>query len=191
MKLLTSMTTPTLTAPGGDARSLLRGGFALWPPVAEQRRLLLLSDDETFWRNLLSAASEAGRELVRKRAAADLSRTLQLLKPGVVLLDLDSPAQAAWDAADFLLQDANSPPLLLLTSRSGQIDFRTAIQAGSLVDKCESPAKLLEIASLALESPEATHRERNAMQQVVVRWLKPCSWSAQGLPLRGFWGITE
>src|ERR1043166_4242990 len=110
MKLLTSMTTPTLTAPGGDARSLLRGGFALWPPVAEQRRLLLLSDDETFWRNLLSAASEAGRELVRKRAAADLSRTLQLLKPGVVLLDLDSPAQAAWDAADFLLQDANSPP---------------------------------------------------------------------------------
>jgi len=108
-----------------------------------------------------------------------------------VLLDLDSPAQAAWDAADSLLQDANSPPLLLLTSRSDQVDFKTAIQAGSLIDKRECPAKLLEIASLTLESPEPDHRQRNAMQKVVIRWLRPCNWSAQVIPLRRFWGINE
>jgi DNA-binding response OmpR family regulator len=116
---------------------------------------------------------------------------LGLLKPAVVLLDLDSPSQAAWDAADSLLQDANSPPLLLLTSRSDQVDFKTAIQAGSLIDKSECPAKLLEIANLTLESSDSEHRQLNAMQKLVIRWLRPCNWSAQVIPLHRFWGINE
>jgi DNA-binding response OmpR family regulator len=185
------MTTSTLALSAREERLLLRDRFAPCPPAADQRRLLLFSDDEKFWQILSTAACEAGRDLVRKRAAAGVPRTLCLLKPAVVLLDLDSPSQAAWDAADSLLQDANSPPLLLLTSRSDQVDFKTAIQAGSLIDKCECPAKLLEIANLTLESPDPEHRQRNAMQKLVIRWLRPCNWSAQVIPLHRFWGINE
>jgi DNA-binding NarL/FixJ family response regulator len=185
------MTALTFAPPDRDARLLLRDSFAVCPPAVERRRLLLFSDDENFWQSLLTAASEAGPELVRKRAAADVSRTLRLLRPAVVLLDLDSPAQVAWDAADSMLQEAKSPPLLLLTSHSGHVDFETAIQAGSLIDKSECPTKLLEAASLTLKSSAAAHRERSVMQKVVIRWLRPCNLSAEAIPLRRFWGINE
>jgi CheY-like chemotaxis protein len=108
-----------------------------------------------------------------------------------VLLDLDLPSAAAWDAADSLLQDDTSPPLLLLTSRNDQADFQTAIQAGSLIDKSERPARLLELADVTLESAASVQREQSAMQRLVIRWLKPCNWSAQVIPLRRFWGINE
>ena len=63
----------------------------------------------------------------------------------MVLLDLDLPSQAAWEAADWLLQEQNCPPLILLTARSGQFDLSTAIRAGSLVDKTIGPSQLLEV----------------------------------------------
>jgi hypothetical protein len=33
--------------------------------------------------------------------------------------------------------------------------------------------------------------ERNAIQRVVIRWLKPCSWSIPITPAHGVWGINE
>jgi len=185
------MKTLTPPQPAGAARLLLSDAFAASPSAAERQSLLLFSDDEMFSQELLTAASEAGRTLARKRGAADVPRTLRLLKPAAVLLDLDSPAEAAWNAADSLLQDANSPPLLLVTSRTDHVDFKTAVQAGSLIDKRERPARLLELANATLESSASEHRERNAMQRLVIRWLKPCNWSPQVIPLRRFWGINE
>ena len=158
--------------------------------LPQQRRLLVLSDDEEFWQGLLTAASDGGQKLLREHASAGAPGIL-LAKPAVVLLDLDSPSAAAWDAADSLLQDATCPPLLLLTSRSDQDDFKTAIQAGSLIDKSERPARLLELADVTLESPGSVQREQSALQRLVIRWLKPCNWSAQVIPLRRFWGINE
>src|SRR5260221_171381 len=80
-KLLTCMTTSTPALPASEARLLLRERFAPWPPVAEQRRLLLLSDDEKFWQTLLPAAGEAGRVLVKNRAAAAAPGPLRLSNP--------------------------------------------------------------------------------------------------------------
>ena len=111
------------------------------------------------------------------------------VKPGAVLLDLDPPS--AWETAESLLQDIQTPPLLLLTSRSDQIDFIAAIEAGSLIDKRAEPGRVLELAELAVDQSERTRRERSAMQQLVIRWLKPCAWSSHGVPLRRFWGINE
>jgi len=185
------MKTLTLPRPAGAARLLFCDAFAASPSAAEQKRLLLFSDDELFSQDLLTAASAVGRKLTRNCAAADVLRTLRLLKPAAVLLDLDSPAEAAWNVADSLLQDANSPPLLLVTSRTDHVDFKTAVQAGSLIDKRERPARLLELANAALESSASERRERNAMQRLVIRWLKPCNWSPQVIPLRRFWGINE
>jgi DNA-binding response OmpR family regulator len=187
----TMMTTLTLPSPVGALRLLPRDSFDAAPPAAAQKCILLFSDDDSFSQDLLTAASEAGRILARKRAAADLPRTLRRLNPAAVLVDLDSPVEAAWDAADSLLRDAGSPPLLLVTSRTDHVDFKTAIQAGSLIDKRERPARLLELANAALELSAYELRERKAMQRLVVRWLKPCNWSPQVIPLRRFWGINE
>lgn len=184
----------TLTLPPAPNPALLRlhdDSVVARAARPQQRLLLVLSDDEKLWRSLLTAASNGGQKLLREHPAADTPRILRLVKPAVVLLDLDLPSAAAWDTADSLLQDAACPPLLLLTSRRDQVDFKTAIQAGSLIDKRECPAKLLELADVTLELPGSDHREQNAMQRLVIRWLKPCNWSAQVIPLRRFWGINE
>src|SRR5262249_34889540 len=149
------------------------------------------SDDEDFSQNLRTAASRASRKLIRKSRTAAGPETLRLLQPAAVLLDLDLPSAAAWEAADLLLQNANSLPLLLLTSRSDEVDFKAAIDAGSLIDKCEPPERLLELVHTTLKSPGSTQRQRMAMQQLVIRWLKPCNWSPERAPRRRFWGINE
>jgi len=148
-----------------------------------------MSDDEKLWQGLLAAASDGEQELIRDHVADGAPRVLHLVKPAVVLLDLDLPSATAWDAADLLLQATDCPPLLLLTSRCDQSDFKSAIEARSLIDKSECPARLLQLADLALQSPFSARRERRATQQQVIRWLKPCNWWA--VPLRRFWGINE
>jgi len=152
---------------------------------------LVFTADESFWEKLRSAATGV-RKLVRRRNTSDSRRAFRLSKPDAVLLDLDIPAPSVWDAADSLLRDASSPPILLLTSRSGQIDFKTAIEAGSLIDKRTDPAELLALIEAAQDLPERACRERNAMQQLVIRWLKPFVSSAPQTPsLNRFWGINE
>jgi len=184
------MTTPTL-APDRPPTLLALHGVAKAPASAtKQPSLLVVSEDEKFWRNFSAAASQAGRKLVRKRSTADAPRTVRLLRPAAILLDLDIPSAAAWDVADSLLQDENCPLLLLLTSRSEHVGFNTAIQVGSLLDKGD-PVALVQLVNQRLGLPRSTHREQNAMQRIVIRWLKPCSWSAEVIAMRRFWGINE
>ena len=109
----------------------------------------------------------------------------------MVLLDLDLPSQAAWEAADWLLQEQNCPPLILLTARSGQFDPSTAIRAGSLVDKTIGPSRLLEVVDETLGVPCSAQAERNAIQRVVIQWLKPCGWSIPVTPAYRFWPLNE
>jgi len=113
------------------------------------------------------------------------------LNPAAVLLDLDLPADSAWETADSLLHDEHCPLLLLLTSRSGQPDFKTAIEAGFLIDKRMDAVTLLRQVNVRLDSSASSHRDQNAMQRIAIRWLKPFRGSAQEIPLRRFWGINE
>jgi DNA-binding response OmpR family regulator len=155
------------------------------------RPLLLLSDDEEFSQAIVRAARQTGRTFLRRHAVADGLRSLRLLKPAAVLFDLDSPAASPWDTADSLLRDENCPLLLLLTSRREQLDFETAIQAGSLIDKGTDAGSLLQLVDLKLESPASVHRQQNAMQRMLIRWLKPCRLLGESIPLHRFWGINE
>jgi DNA-binding response OmpR family regulator len=159
--------------------------------LVQRQKLLLLvfTADEPFWQKLVRAASAAAHKLVRKRSTGDSKRAVNELNPGAVLLDLDPPS--AWDTADSLLQDGNAPPLLLLTSRRGQIDFKSAIEAGSLIDKNSDPDRVLALAEEALQPPGQIIRERSAMQRLVIRWLKPCRWWAPGASRNRFWGIKD
>jgi CheY-like chemotaxis protein len=175
----------------GGAERMPRRGSATRPLVPQKRPLLLLSEDEVFCWNLLMAATHGRRKLVRGHPAADGSQMLRIVKPEAVLLDLDVPREAAWIAADTLLQVEDCPPLILLTAHVTQSDFDTAIQAGFLIEKAIHPPKLLELVEKKLQSARAVQREQNALQRIVIRWLKPCSWSAGVPPLKRFWGINE
>ena len=182
----------TLTLPEFKERALLS-----WESDSEickpsgNSPFLVLTADESFWGKLRSLATGT-RKLVRRRSPGDSRRALRLFKPDAVLLDLDIPAPSVWDTADSLLLDAGSPPVLLLTSRSGQIDFKTAIEAGSLIDKRTDPAELLTLIEAARDLSDRACRERNAMQQLVIRWLKPFISPAPQTPSHNrFWGIND
>src|SRR5438445_1426413 len=98
---------------------------------------------------------------------------LRIVKPEVVLLDLDLHEELAWVTADALLQDENCPPLVLLTSNGKQSDFDTAIQAGCLIEKTIEPMRLLAVVEQKLVSTRADQREQSGIQRLVIRWLKP------------------
>jgi len=160
------------------------------PPVSN-RTLLLVSDDTQLDQNLRPLANARGRMVVRVNTAAAVVPILLVVRPAIVLLDLDLPRQAGWEAADALLQEPSCPPMLLLTARSEQFDARTAFRAGSLVNKTEEPAHLLELVEETLAMPKATQAECNAIQRVLIRWLKPCGWPVPVTPAYRFWGINE
>jgi len=80
---------------------------------------------------------------------------------------------------------------MLLTSQKYHSGFDTAIQAGCLIEKDLSPTDLLELVQQRLESTGAARHEQKAMQQLMIRWLKPCSWSIPLVKLNRFWGINE
>ena len=153
--------------------------------------MLLVSDDVSLGEHLSCAAAQTGRCVVQVERVADALRRLRAGQPAAVLLDLDLPSQSAWEAADCLLQEQSCPPLILLTAHSDQFDLSTAIRAGSLVDKTTDPSRLLDVVDETLAAPCSAQAERNAIQRVMIRWLKPCSWSAPVTPAHRFWGLNE
>jgi CheY-like chemotaxis protein len=128
---------------------------------------------------------------VQVDGVADALWSMRAGQPVVVLLDLDLPSQAAWEAADCLLQEESCPPLILLTARSDQFDMGTAIRAGSLVDKATAPSRLLEAVDRTLAEPCSAQAERNAIQRVMIRWLRPSSWSVPVTAAHRLWRINE
>jgi CheY-like chemotaxis protein len=155
--------------------------------IAQTRPLLLLSEDEIFCWKLLVAASQIGRRLVRGHPSADGPQMLRIVKPEVVLLDLDLAEEMAWVTADALLQDEKCPPLILLTSNGKQSDFDTAIQAGCLIEKTIEPMRLLAVVEQKLMSTKADQREQSGIQRLMIRWLKPVQVDRKNR----FWGINE
>jgi CheY-like chemotaxis protein len=161
------------------------------PSISGKGEILLVSDDTKLGKGLRRAAERMGRAVMRVDETIGALRRVRSGQPTVVLLDLDLPSQAAWETADCLLQEQRCPPLILLTARSDQFDLSTAIRAGSLVDKTAGPSRLLEALDKTLAVPCFAQAERNAIQRVVIRWLKPCGWSAPVSPAHRFWAINE
>ena len=184
---------PTSLSAGGfnGPTGSIRGCHGPRSPNAEKRGILLISDDGSLGENLRCAAVRTGRAVVQVNGVADALRKVLAGQSGAVLLDLDLPSQAAWEAADCLLQEESCPPLILLTARSDQFDLSTAIRAGSLVDKTTDPSRLLEVVDQTLAGPCSSQAERNAIQRVMIRWLRPCGWSAPVTPAHRFGRTKE
>jgi len=173
------------------ARGSVRGHCGPRSPNAEKRGILLVSDDAGLGENLRCAAAQTGRTVVQVDGVADALRKMHTGQLAAVLLDLDLPGQAAWEAADCLLQEESCPPIILLTAHSDQFDLSAAIRAGSLVDKTSGPSRLLQAVDQTLAGPCSAQAERNAIQRVMIRWLKPCIWSAPVAPAHRFWEMNE
>ena len=156
-----------------------------------RRTILLISEDRELHENLRTLANTRGDLVVRAKGPIGSLAILQVVRPVVVLLDLDLPRQAAWETADALLQCNTCPPIILLTGRTEQFELETAIRAGSLVAKSEPPSALLELVEHRLETSKVNQVERNAIQRVLIRWLKPCDWLESAAPAHRFWGINE
>lgn len=167
------------------------GRWALRPPTPDKPPILFVSDDALLGEGLRRAAALSERAVVQADEASDALQKLRDDHPAVVLLDLDLPSGGAWEAADCLLQEEVCPPLILLTARSGEFDVDSAIRAGSLVDKGAGAGKLLRVVEQALAAPRSAQVERNAIQRVMIRWLKPSGWPVPVTPAHRFWGINE
>jgi FixJ family two-component response regulator len=174
-----------------DGKIWVRKGRARVAPPLSNRTILLISDDTLLDQNLRPLANARGRMVVRVNAPAGAVPSLLVVRPAIVLLDLDLPRQAGWEVADALLQERSCPPMLLLTARCEQFDAKTALRAGSLINKTEEPAHLLELVEETLAMPRETQAECNAIQRVLIRWLKPCGWPVPVTPSYRFWGINE
>jgi DNA-binding response OmpR family regulator len=148
--------------------------------------ILLVSNDSGFHQDLRSRANRLGLLVVRAEDAVAALAILRAAKPEAVLLDLDLPDEAAWQIAELMLSEPCCPAVILLTGRTAQFDMRTSIRAGSLVNKRQSPKRLLEIIEENLELPEANRAERNTIQRVLVRWLRPSGWEGQRLQRSAF-----
>jgi len=159
--------------------------------AAAKGLILLISQDTHLHNGLRGLANTAGMLVVRLDAMQGVVPAMRAISPALVLLDLDLPNQAAWEIADALLQEQNCPSMVLLSSFCEQFDVNTAIRAGSIIDKSEGSARVLEAAHEALSMPHSNRVERNAILRVLIRWLKPCSWSLPTTPAHRFWGINE
>jgi len=153
--------------------------------------MLLITHDNQLQERLRSLANSLGRIVVKVERVAGTVAILQATRPAAVLLDLDLPDEAAWETAELLLQESSCPPVILLTAQTEQFDIRTAIQAGSLFNKGESPSHLLRVVDEALELPAANQAERNSVQRVLIGRLKPSRWAGPTTPAYRFWGINE
>ena len=161
------------------------------PAPGPKGLILLISDDAVVAESLRRAAEQTGRSVVRAAGLRETLRTAHMMQPVAVVLDLDLPSRGAWEIADRLLQEAGCPPLVLLTGRGDQFDVSTAIRAGSLVDKSGGLSKVLDAVDQALALPDSNRGERNAIQRIMIQWLRPCAWSVSVTPTYRFWGLNE
>lgn len=152
---------------------------------------LLISADDALYKDLRRAANTQGHMVVKTDKIHGVLVIVQAIKPTTILLDLDFPEYQAWEAADLLLQQQTCPPVVLLTAQPGQFDQRTAMRAGSLVDKNRGPSAILQAVEQSRALPETNQTERNAIQRVLIRWLKPSGWTVDIAPAHRFWGINE
>jgi ActR/RegA family two-component response regulator len=158
------------------------------PRSPEPGTILLLSEDTELHHTLRALGRERSLIVIRAAGGASAIEVMQVLRPAAILLDLDLSRDAAWNTADALLAQSNCPLLILLTGQGDQFDLRTAIRAGSIVHKSAGAARLLEVLCESLVLPRELQKERNALQHVLIRWLRPRSWSAAARPTN--WEIT-
>jgi CheY-like chemotaxis protein len=183
---------------GHSAVSSLRGRTALFPKPRKfsaqntnRATVLVISHDVLFVERLCRIGKGQALTIVRAKDSDRALEELRTAQPIAVLLDLDLACNAAWGIADRLLQEESCPQLVLLTARVGHFDLEAASRAGSVIDKATEPSWLLDVLSRRALEPSSAQVARNAIQRVVIRWLRPCEWPLAAIRVHRWWGINE
>jgi FixJ family two-component response regulator len=185
------MTTPFAESGMHGGKTPACGFHAVPATNAGSRTVLLITNDKRYHENLRSLANTIGLFVIKATRTSGTVAILQATRPIAVLLDLDLPDEAAWQIGDMVLNEPRCPAVILLSGRTAQFDMRTAIRAGSLVSKHESPGRLLGVIQERLQLPDANQVEWNAIQRVLIRWLRPSGWAEPSGGAHRFWGINE
>ena len=157
----------------------------------QRKTRVLVSDDDSLARNLRSAMDPMASTLVQVNESDRALRLVDSIQSAVVFVDLDLAAGAGWEVADRLLKTHPAISLMLLTGRAGHIELGTTISAGMVFGKSASPAALLEQSDRLVSELESERRERNARNQLLIRWLMPYVCPVPVRSTLHFWGINE
>jgi DNA-binding response OmpR family regulator len=164
------------TSRGNEEKHLTANNRDTRWAAARKRTILLITEDKRLHESLRGLANTIGRIVVRLSEATGVASILHAVKPTAVLLDLDLPNQAAWNVAETLLSQYNCPSVILFTAPTEQFDLKTAMRAGLLVDRSKGPSRLLEVTEEILAMSDSAQAERNVLQRVLIRWLRPRHW---------------
>jgi CheY-like chemotaxis protein len=153
--------------------------------------ILLVGQDPRFEETLRLVARKAGLAVLQAGERNEVLRLAACTQPAAILLDLDLPFQAAWEIADALLKEATCPTLILLTEHTDQFDWDAAFRAEHLVSKFADPGALARTLEQTAVESASCPGERNAIQRVLIRWMRPSAWPVPVTPAFRFWGINE
>lgn len=156
-----------------------------------RKTLLLVSDDANLGVRVSAAADLAKLAFQQANDAANALRLTARDYPAIVLLDLDMPASAGWNATERFLADDNGPPLGLMTGRTGHFDLGMAICAGMVLDKSIVQRRLLEQVHVLLERSGQDQERYLACLRLLVHWLRTYELAAPTSSEHRHWGINE
>ncbi len=134
--------------------------------------ILIADDNQGLVRLLGTLLTEAGYQVHAVSSADEALEVLPMVKPDLILLDVDMPGESAFHACRTIKQDPRTSdiPVLFVTSRRSQRDIITGFRAGGqdYVSKPYTPEELLariqthlalRQAQKKLKASEARYRE--------------------------------
>ncbi len=138
------------------------------------RKVLVAEPDAATRRDIRHACEQDGYQVVEAESGAETLRQVEQVRPTIVLLEVTLPDAAGFDVCRELRKVDRSVPVIMMSSRSDEIDVVVALEIGA-DDYVSKPLRLRElVARMAahlrrsrLESAETT-RSRLEFRDLVI-----------------------
>jgi len=95
------------------------------------RRILIVDPDAPVRRELRTACEQDGYEVVEADSGLDGLRLSEEQKPSLILLEVTLPDMSGFDACREIRKADNSVPIILISSRSDEIDVVVGLEIGA------------------------------------------------------------
>jgi hypothetical protein len=82
------------------------------------------------------------------------------------------------------------PPVILLAGQSDQLELRTTVFAGSILEKSTDSRRILNLLKQILEGLRP-NSDKPAAQRGIIRWQESDQEPGPPVPAKRFWGINE
>ncbi len=136
----------------------------------EQRRILIVEDDERIGSSLARALDGSGYDAVWERTGQGGIDDVAVRRPDLVLLDLGLPDIDGIEVCGRIHEMDASIDVIMLTARDDELDVVVGLDAGA-VDYVAKPFKLAELLARVraqLRRREPTHHEQLSAGDLVI-----------------------